>query len=120
MGKPLTFPEFAPLTGRWTGTKFLYAFQFSDGTVKVGRSSKPRERATVFAREFRRKGIRLVRFQQMPTQSMAHETERELIERMARMGVPAKGTIEWFRGVSWGAATTLLRQIASREIKYVC
>jgi hypothetical protein len=115
MASPLRFPEFGFLPGTRVGYAFLYAFQCTDGAVKVGRSTFPRDRLTVHKRNLQRQGKDIARFSVRPISGRLDEAERELIARMARFGVTVDGTAEWFLNVSWGAAQNLLRQIARRD-----
>jgi hypothetical protein len=116
MGRAIRFPQFSSLVGRWTGVRFLYALQASNGRIKVGRSFKPRDRIAVHARALLRTGATVNKFAAIPIRGSEYWTERALIERMARIGRTVDGTAEWFEGVKWGQAETLLRQIGSREV----
>lgn len=120
MARPLTYPQFGCLVGRCTGKGYLYVFLCSDGLVKVGRSRIPRNRFTAHERDLERQGRRIVRFAAIPAaDAQAHSHERELIDRMRRIARLVRGN-EWFADVAFGAAETLMRQVASRQfIDYV-
>jgi hypothetical protein len=115
MARPLTFPQFGAIAGRSAGHGFLYVFLCSDGLVKVGHSAIPRDRFTAHARVLGRSGRSIVRFAIAPApHGSSYEHEAELIVRMQRIARVARGN-EWFADIPFGAAETLMRQIARRQ-----
>lgn len=93
---------------------WLYAAQFRDGVVKVGISKRPSERRRQLCRE-RRCGV--VRFHRSSCKVSGFVAERELIGRLSRIcnvaGVSKKPR-EWFLDLKFGAAATMVEQVARR------
>lgn len=114
MGRPTMHTEFANV-GDFRDGPFLYAFELSNGVIKVGRANNGRHRLVRHKADATARGLRMVRFDIVSTQSDSDLTERELLARIARLGEIHSGN-EWFSGVSWGAVKTLLHQFAPREI----
>lgn len=108
-----SFPEFSGLSVR---EPCLYALETSDGLVKVGRSGSPRQRMYCHARELSRRGLRIVRFVVAPAVHWdIYTAEGELLRRLNQRATTRPGRTEWFQGIAYGAAATLVRQIARRE-----
>lgn len=102
---------------------YLYAIELSSGVVKLGRSTKPKDRFRVipayFARSWGRKPYaRVVRSAVYPMATKgygAYLAEQAMLERAARLGTVVRPFKEYFTGLDFGAAANLARQIAPRE-----
>jgi hypothetical protein len=113
MDRRIAYPEFSHLT-EYGECEFLYALEISDCTVKIGRTDAPRQRMRDHTRALRPRGLRIVRFEMVPIDGSGDMAERDLIRRLKRMAVRQRG-LEWFSGLKWGAAVTLLKQESQRQ-----
>lgn len=98
---------------------YLYAFEFSDGTIKIGVTWNPRARAQSLGTAFR---SRLVRAHIAPVVGRAH---RHLAERAAlivarRISQTVRGCTERFAGLKFGEAKNAVAQMARREFIDAC
>lgn len=105
--------EFLDLYPSW-----LYAAEFKDGVVKVGISRQPKTRRYSLQRE---RGVQIVRFHLSRSPARGFATERYLVHRLSGIGslyMRSKRPREWFVGLKFGEAKTLVNQIAPREIDH--
>lgn len=113
-GRPGKFGNVPLGSGRFQSA--LYAVEFTDGIVKIGRTGMPRERMRQLNRDAVRRGCALRR---IFVSREVHEqpyfwAEKALISRLMRIANARPGRLEYFTNVSFGAETTLVRQMASR------
>jgi hypothetical protein len=106
--------------GRGYHDRYLYAIELCNGVVKVGHTYQPRQRLRHHNLSFMRDGLRIRRFVIEPTQLRSHENERELLDRLRRLGRVLPDRLEMFEGVRFGQAVTLIKQIARREFVSLC
>lgn len=95
----------------------VYVAELKNGLVKVGFSRNPRTRMGSLANEVKRKyRTTLQRWhvsQNIPCHRFALLMESVVISRMGRIGTACNGTQEYFQNVAFGAAVTLVNQMAS-------
>jgi hypothetical protein len=98
----------------WSRGRYLYAFEFNDGSVKVGVTGNPAARAQRLKVQF---GRDIVRAHAAPCRgrSDSHFAERAALQIARRCGVQSKGNTELFYGLKFGAAVTVIKQMAARE-----
>ena len=96
----------------------IHVVELQDGTVKVGTSASPRNRISSLDGYTRRKyATGIARFHishNLPLRHAQH-CEKLLIQKMQSVGKPIDGTIEYFRGVDFGAAVDMAVTIASAD-----
>lgn len=95
----------------------LYAAEFSNGVVKVGRTYKPRTRMAQLQRDVAHLGVRVTRCyvsSPLPERD-AMRVERDICERLARAANRLPQTFEFFNHTRFGVAQTLVRQLARRS-----
>jgi hypothetical protein len=93
----------------------VYAVELRNGVIKVGFSRNPRTRmCSLHNLVLRKFGTDISRFhisRNFSNYFTAMKAERNLLARMDRIAQPVKGHNEFFVGVRFGAACTLLRQV---------
>lgn len=94
--------------------QFLYAVEFSDGRVKVGRSAKPLGRFVQLEYAYRGRVVRSAVFPYAVKEGCIAKAERELIDRLGRIAAH-RPTAESFEGLQFGIAVTLAGQMARRS-----
>lgn len=103
----------APHSKGHSWTNWLYAVKFHDGTVKIGVTYSPQTRVYGLTSRYRRKVERAHFAPYLVGWRTA--AEREVLKRCARIGAVAVEGSELLAGISFGAAATLVTQIARRE-----
>ena len=78
----------------------LYVCEFSDGTVKVGRSTRPAKRVVQHKSSASRFGLSLERHHAVECVAPAAEAERALIEQCCSASASQRGR-EWFYGLQF-------------------
>lgn len=95
------------------GGTFLYALEFSNGVVKIGRSFKPRCRARQIELKH---GLCVTRCNaQWHNARTLHLAERAALKRAAAIAEPIKGHGEFFRGLPFDAAIELIQEAAAQK-----
>jgi hypothetical protein len=94
----------------------LYAVQFSNGMVKVGVTRYPRSRLlTHRSRAQRQFGAHVTAWRLVSTSAISgYQAERKLLIALGVLGTPVKNAGEFFLGVRFRHAVTLMRRIASK------
>lgn len=97
-------------------TQYLYACEFSDGLVKVGRTDNPQVRFGTLMWDKSRRGSSLVGVfcVEVATGSLV-SAEAELVARMRRITPAHDGRREWFSGVAFRDAMQLVADIADER-----
>jgi hypothetical protein len=94
-------------------SKFLYALEFADGSVKIGVSGVPRARAIELTRQL---GLQVVRGHAAPFYgNWHHAAERAALNVARRIAVTSKLHTELFHGLKFGEAATVVSQMARRK-----
>jgi hypothetical protein len=95
---------------------YLYAIEWSNGVVKVGRTYSPRNRMAQHLAQVKG-AVQMVRYEvALVNGTHSHLHEADVLTRLSRIGgVPLPGTTESFVGVCYGQALTLIRQVVARE-----
>ncbi len=98
----------------WRSSRYLYAFEFNDGSVKVGVTGNPAMRAQRLKVQLSRD---IVRAHAAPCcgRSDSHFAERAALQIARRCGVQSKANTELFYGLKFGDAVTAIKQMAHRE-----
>lgn len=93
-----------------TGRSWLYLLQREDGSIKVGRSERPRSRHQQHLGESRKTGIRIVRFHLLSSfpRVEVHSAERRAIDALACRSARV-GNSEEFRGIDFASALSIVR-----------
>lgn len=94
---------------------FLYAALLSDAVVKVGVTWNPRNRSQQLALKLKPRTLVAMDAFQLGRGARRHVAERELIERMSRIGRQIVPHREFFAGVSFEDATALALAIAAKS-----
>lgn len=92
---------------------YLYAFEFKDGRTKIGVTWNPRARASTIATQVRGVVVRAVAVEYHG--KFRERAEAEVLRRVRCFAAQVPGHTEWFTGLNFGAASTLIRQIAARK-----
>lgn len=95
----------------FTGEESLYVVEFSDGTVKVGRSIRPSTRISEHRIAAACFGIKVLRTQAFPCSSNAVLAEAEAI-RLCIKSADAVRRSEWFVGLPFDAAVAIAQAAA--------
>lgn len=93
----------------------LYAIEFHNGLIKVGSAGSARLRLLQHFDVEGKAGLRMRRIYVRTVGVSRWRAEADLVGRCGRIGRCIRGR-EWFAGLSFGAATTLLRQVSRRWI----
>ncbi len=93
---------------------FLYACLFSNGAIKVGRSSEPEARRQQHASRVACVGITMVEFRAAQVMGSAVHAEARLIDLCAQ-NATAQHRDEWFEGVAFDGAVDWMLAIAADE-----
>jgi hypothetical protein len=97
---------------------FLYVAEFKDGAIKVGVTFTPAARSRSLSKE-RSLVLRMSAASVCADLFSRFGFETDLVARLARIGNVISGSREYFTGVRFGEAKTIMKQVAARSKKQV-
>lgn len=97
---------------------YLYAFEFRDGRTKIGVTWNPQGRAQALVTASK---CQIVRAHAAPYAGRWRtRAEADALARARAIAPLQPGQTEWFYGLKFGAAVTLLNQISRRPVAGPC